>query len=237
MVLGFHGNGSRAGVFAEYSGFPAVADREGFILVYPQGIGEFPTWEINSVTNNADVEFIRDLLDALQTRCNIDPARIYAAGHSRGGGMANRLGCDLSERIAAIEPVSGTYPMEDRCIPARPVSVIAFHGDADPVVSYSGIKNQNGPPEAYFAFGIPILQWASAWSARNGCGNEPVSVLEEDYLTGLAWSGCRGGADVVFYTIPGGGHGWPGGSESEAGGFNTAQMIWDFFEAHPRTLR
>jgi polyhydroxybutyrate depolymerase len=234
LVLGFHGNGSHTGTFADYSGFSAVADREEFIMVYPQGMGEFPTWEINSVTRNLDVQFVRELIEIIQVRCNVDPSRIYATGHSRGGGMANRLGCDLSEHIAAIGPVSGTYPMEDRCIPARPVPVIAFHGDADPDVPYSGIKNQNGPPEAYFAFGIPIQQWASAWAARNGCGNTPATVLEEDYLTGRAWSGCRGGGDVVFYTIPGGGHGWPGGSDPGSGNFNTAQMIWDFFEAHPR---
>jgi polyhydroxybutyrate depolymerase len=234
LVFGFHGNGGSADGFAGYTGFISVSDREGFIMVYPQGMGEFPTWEMNPVEQNADVQFIRDLIADLETRCGIDPARVYATGHSRGGGMANRLGCDLSDQIAAIGPVSGTYPLEDGCGIARPVAVIAFHGDADQDVPYNGIKNQSGPPEAYFAFGIPIIQWASAWAARNGCVNTPTTTLEEPYLTGLAWDGCSGGVDVVFYTIPGGGHGWPGGSESSAGGFNTAQMIWDFFEAHPR---
>jgi polyhydroxybutyrate depolymerase len=235
LVLGFHGNGGSAGGFAEYTGFSQVSDREGFIAVYPQGMGEFPTWEIDSVRNNADVQFVNDLIADLETRCNIDPSRIYATGHSRGGGMANRLGCDLSDQIAAIGPVSGTYPLEDGCNIAQPVAVVAFHGDADQDVPYNGIKNQDGPPEAYFAFGIPIRQWASAWAARNGCESAAATILNEKFLTGLAWSGCRSGADVVFYTIPGGGHGWPGGSGSSAGNFNTAQMIWDFFEGHPRT--
>ena len=234
MVLGFHGNGGSADGFASYTGFMQVSDREGFIMVYPQGMGEFPTWEMNPVENNADVQFIRDLIADLEARCHVDPSRIYATGHSRGGGMANRLGCDLSDQIAAIGPVSGTYPLEDGCRIVRPVSVIAFHGNADPDVPYNGIKEQSGPPEAYFAFGIPILQWASAWATRDGCASGSATILNEAFLTGQAWSGCRGGADVVFYTIPGGGHGWPGGSESNAVDFNTAQMIWDFFEAHPR---
>ncbi|MGB7539643.1 MAG: PHB depolymerase family esterase [Anaerolineales bacterium] len=234
LVFGFHVNGGSAGGFADYTGFLPVSDREGFIMVYPQGMGEFPTWEIDPVRNNPDVQFVRDLIAELESRCKIDPSRVYATGHSRGGGMANRLACDLSDQITAIGPVSGTYPLEDGCRIARPVSVIAFHGDADPDVPYNGIKNQSGPPEAYFAFGIPIIQWASAWAARDGCAPGATTILDEKYLTGLAWSGCRGGGDVVFYTIPGGGHGWPGGSESAAGGFDTARMIWDFFEAHPR---
>ncbi len=233
LVLGFHGNGGNAGVFADYSGFLPVADREGFIIVFPQGAGEFPTWEMNPVENNADVQFIRDLIADLEVRCGIDPSRVYATGHSRGGGMANRLGCDLSDQIAAIGPVSGTYPVTDGCKIARPVAVVAFHGDADPDVPYNGIKDQSGPPDAYFAIGIPILQWASAWAVRDGCTSKSAAILDEAYLTGQAWSGCRGGADVVFYTIPGGGHGWPGGSTPTTGEFNTAQMIWDFFEAHP----
>jgi len=234
LVLGFHGNGGSADGFAGYTGFIPVSDREGFLMVYPQGMGEFPTWEMNPVEHNSDVQFIRHLIADLESRCSVDPSRIYATGHSRGGGMANRLACDLSDQIAAIGPVSGTYPQEDACSIARPVAVVAFHGDADQDVPYNGIKNQSGPPEAYFAFGIPILQWASAWAARNGCAPTAATILKGEYLTGLAWSGCRGGGDVVFYTVPGGGHGWPGGSESDAGDFNTAQMIWDFFEAHPR---
>jgi polyhydroxybutyrate depolymerase len=234
LVLGFHGNGGSAGGFADYAGFTPVSDREGFIMVYPQGTGEFPTWEIDPVRNNADVQFVRDLIADLESQCQIDPSRIYATGHSRGGGMANRLACDLSGQIAAIGPVSGTYPLEDVCNIARPVAVMAFHGDADQDVPYSGIKNQNGPPEAYFSFGIPILQWASAWAARNGCVSGAATILDEEFLTGLAWSGCRKGGDVIFYTIPGGGHGWPGGSGTGAGAFNTAQMIWDFFETHPQ---
>jgi polyhydroxybutyrate depolymerase len=233
LVLGFHGNGGTADVFETYSGFSIAADREGFIAVYPQGAGQIPTWEVDAVANNQDVQFMRALIERVETQCAVDPSRIYATGHSRGGGMANRLACDLSDRIAAIGPVSGFYPPEGGCEPVRGVAIIAFHGNADPVVPYNGIGNQNIPPGAYFAFGIPITQWASAWAARNACGPVPASILNEDYLTGQAWSGCRNGADVILYTIPGGGHGWPGGSESITSEFNTAQMIWDFFEAHP----
>jgi len=233
LVLGFHGNGGTAGMFEEYSGLSALADREGFIMVYPQGMGEIPTWEINAVTDNRDVQFVHDLIAGVAARCAVDPDRIYATGHSRGGGMANRLACDLSDRIAAIGPVSGVYPPETGdCVPPHPVAIIAFHGDADPVVPYNGIGNQNSPPGAYFTFGIPIPQWASAWASRNGCSSGPVSILDETRLAGSAWNGCRNDADVVLYTIPGGGHGWPGGEDSSSGGFNAAQMIWDFFAVH-----
>ncbi len=233
VILGFHGNGGTAEMFEAYSGFSALADREGFIAVYPQGMGEIPTWEINAVTNNPDVKFVRDLIDRLETRCGLDPDRIYATGHSRGGGMANRLACDLADRIAAIGPVSGAYPPEGGCNSSRPVAVIAFHGTADPVIPYNGIGNQGAPPAAYFAFGIPIPQWASAWAERNGCTSIPAVILDEAYLNGSEWGECRGKAEVILYSIPGGGHGWPGGSGSDPVNFSAAQMIWDFFVAHP----
>jgi polyhydroxybutyrate depolymerase len=229
LLLGFHGNGGAADGFEEYSGIPALADQAGFIAVFPQGAGEIPTWEINPVTDNADVQFIRDLIADLSARCAIDPARIYATGHSRGGGMANRLACDLADQIAAIGPVSGAYPPEGGCFPARPVAVIAFHGSADPVIPYNGIGNQSGPPAAYFTFGIPIPQWASAWAARNGCTSEKVAILDEVYLFGEEWSNCSEDADVILYTIPDGGHGWPDGTT-----FTPARMMWEFFEKHAR---
>jgi polyhydroxybutyrate depolymerase len=233
VVFGFHGNAGTAEHFEAYSGFSSLADREGFLAVYPQGAGEIPTWEINAVADNPDVRFVRAAIDDLTARCAVDPDRIYATGHSRGGGMANRLACDLADRIAAIGPVSGTYPPEGGCDPARPVAVIAFHGTADPVVPYGGISNSGLPPAAYFTIGIPIPQWASAWAARNGCGSQPAVILDETYLAGSAWVGCRGNADVILYSIPDGGHGWPGGSNSSSSDFNAAQMIWDFFEKHP----
>jgi polyhydroxybutyrate depolymerase len=171
-VLGFHGNGGTASQFESTSGFSALATDEGFIAVYPQGLGEPPAW--NTWAGSDDVEFARDVIAAVEAKCAVDPARVYAVGHSRGGGMANRLACDLADRVAAIGSVSGSYQSGENCAPSRPVAIVAFHGTGDPIVPYNGFSASGAMPAAYFIIGTPVPQWASDWAGRNGCDPKPV---------------------------------------------------------------
>ena len=227
LVFGFHGNTGYADQFESYSGFSLVAEREGYIVVYPQGAGEHPSWDTHP--GSKDVKFVRDLIAHLETICNIDPLRIYATGHSLGGGMVNRLACDLSDRIAAIGPVSGAYQNANDCSPSQPVAVIAVHGTADTVIFYLGIPPHGTVLETYTVIGTPIPQWASAWAGRNGCDNKSTIIFNQDPISAQQWPNCRNGADVVFYTIRGGEHNWPTPAEH----LDAAQTIWDFFVKHP----
>jgi len=224
LVLGFHGAGSTSTEFENYSGFSALADQAGFIAVYPQGLGELSNWD--TMPNSQDVPFVRDLLNELEDRCSIDPRRVFASGHSRGGGMTNRLGCDLSDRIAAIAPISGDYEYGESCTPVRPVSVVAFHGTADPTIPYNGFGLPGALHESYTRIGTPIPTWAANWAARNGCNSKPSTVFQQGQVTGQEWSNCQTGADVFLYTVNGGTHNWPTQ-------VNAARMIWDFFVRHP----
>ncbi len=55
-------------------------------------------------------------------------------------------------------------------------------------------------------------------------------------MTGESWGNCREGAEVVLYTIYGGGHSWPGSampSEITTQDINATDVIWEFFAAHP----
>lgn len=218
LVLGFHGMDSSSVEFESYSGFSATANIEGFIVVYPQALGEHPTWNTAAGPDNPDIQFVRDLIEELASRCNIDSNRIYASGHSNGGGMVNRLACDLSDRIAAIGPVSGAYEESQDCSPEHPVAILGVHGTEDPFVPYEG-----SPDAEYPLMGIP--QWAAAWVERNGCDSQPANIDPNDLVAGEQWSNCTEQSDVVLYTITGAGHGWPRA-------FDTAQVIWDFFSQH-----
>ena len=227
LVLGFHGAGSNAWEFESYSDFSSVADCEGFIVVYPNAREGHRTWNTTPGPNNPDIRFISDLIEELKSRCNIDPNRIYASGHSNGGGMANRLACALGDRIAAIGTVSGAYEGAEECYPSQPVAVSAIHGTNDPIIPYNAFQSMKEPPAAYYLISIPIPQWASAWANRNGC--DPIAAQSDEYeqVTAQKWSNCRVDADVILYTIQGGGHEWP------AHRFDVAQTIWNFFERHP----
>lgn len=213
LVLVFHGAGISAERFVNYTRFSKVADREGFLIVYPQGQGPKEEAHWDTSAGSRDVQFVRDLLDHLQSRCNVDPNRIYAAGHSNGGGMVNRLACDLADQIAAVGPVSGAYS-SGRCSPSRPIPVFAIHGTADNIVSYAGIP-----------------EWASAWGERNGCDPEPVNVPHNAVIGEKRWQNCDQGADVVLYTIHDLSHDWTHDI------INFGQTLWDFFEQHPMNER
>ena len=222
LVLGFHGNAGRAEQFEGYTGLSMLADQEGFVAAYPQGAGDPPTWEIWE--GSRDVSFVRDLVDSLITRCSVDKGRIYAVGHSLGGGMTNRIGCDLPDIFSAIGPVAGVYQYSEACSPSKAVAVVAVHGTADPYVFYNGVGNlDSGPPGAFFTIGTPIPEWASTWAKRDGCTDGPSTVFQQGQVMGQAWSGCEGGAQVLLYTVQEGGHEWP------AGEFDATLRIWEFF--------
>jgi polyhydroxybutyrate depolymerase len=209
LVFVFHGAGISAERFVRHTRFSNIADQEGFLIVYPQGQGpaDEPFWDPSP--GSRDVEFIRDLIDHLQRRCHVDSNRIYATGHSNGGGMVHRLACELADRIAAIGPVSGAYS-SGNCSPSRPVPVFAIHGTADTIISYDGIP-----------------EWASAWAERNRCDPEPVEVIHNVLISEKQWGNCQEGADVILYTIQDLGHDWTHDL------INFGQTIWDFLEQHP----
>lgn len=226
LVLGFHGNTGHADQFEAYTGFMSVADRAGFIIAYPQGAGDPPTWDVWQGSN--DIQFVRDLIDHLESQCGVDPARIYATGHSLGGGMVNRLACDLADRLAAIGSISGAYVNADPCSPSRPISILAEHGTADTDVFYSAMPPGGGPMESHVQINTPIPDWARAWSERDGCDSRSTGFYQQGQVSGQSWGHCRAGTEVVFYTIHGGTHNWPATSPD----FDAPQVIWDFFSRH-----
>jgi len=76
--------------------------------------------------------------------------------------------------------------------------------------------------------GIPIPEWASAWANRNGCDPDTSDAVHNVVISEMHWGNCRSNADVILYTIEGGGHEWPSKL------IDVAQTIWDFFILHPR---
>ena len=113
-----------------------------------------------------DVAFMRDLIAPdLSDQFCIDPARIYVNGMSNGGGMTNRLACELSDQIAAVAWSSGAYTdFPGGCHPTRPVPVMAFHGKEDPIVPYEGNPLIHFPPIEQW-----VADWAAARSMRRRC--------------------------------------------------------------------
>jgi polyhydroxybutyrate depolymerase len=230
LVINLHGLNSNAAQQERLSGMSRKADAAGFIVVYPEGLGDPQTWHFGpEVGGAADLQFMRDLILGPEQRLNVDPARVYTTGISNGAQMTNRMGCELADLVAAIAPVSGGYFRAQRCDPSRPVPVVAFHGTADQLLPYEGQGQLL----------LPVREWAAGWAARNGCGASPTISFQHGQVTGETWGGCRASADVVLYTIEGGGHSWPGSATAPRLGITTKDInatdaIWEFFDAHPK---
>ena len=79
-----------------------------------------------------------------------------------------------------------------------------------------------------------------ALAQRNGCTGTAFEIPASGEVSGLHYSNCTLNADVIFYTIVGGGHSWPGGEPMPEFivGYTTqdidaTKIMWDFFQQHP----
>lgn len=233
LVIALHPFASTALEQDVLSSMSPKADKEGFIAVYPQALGNPPVWQFGSFVEerNIDLEFLRLLIRSLQERLAIDPARVYVTGYSNGGGLVHDVACEMADIVAAVAPVAGTYDAASPdCVPARPVPVIAFHGTGDNTLPYEGVEGKL----------MPVRAWASAWAGRNGCAATSAVTFQEGDVTGETWGDCKDGADVALYTIEGFGHYWPrtdripgAPAGFQTAGINATDVMWDFFAAHP----
>jgi polyhydroxybutyrate depolymerase len=234
LILNLPGLGETADEQEALTGMTPKADAAGFVVVYPYSINT--SWDAGTCCGYAaqnhldDIGFIRDMLDALQARLCVDPRRIYATGMSNGGMMSHRIACELGDRVAAVAPVAGDLVVPT-CSPPRPVSVMHFHGTADPLVPYTGWFPAI-PLQAFPA--IPDM--IAGWAARDGCDPTPIEFFRKDDTHCSRWPRCSGGADVELCTVDNGGHTWPGGLPLPTGNttyaISATDMMWDFFQAH-----
>lgn len=252
LVLVFHGGGGNGPGTERLTRFSELADREGVLVAYPEGVGrnwydgrEFTGSSRAHRERIDDVGFVAALLDAVAHARAVDPRRIYATGISNGAVFSHYLAAHLSPRIAAIAPVVGGIadPPDAGLRPERPVSVLILQGTTDPLVPYRG---------GAVAFGrgriIDTEDAARRWARLNGTAPEPRSTVlpapARDHCGGLrlTYSGGRDGSEVVLVRLDGGGHTWPGGGqylpEALIGrvchDFSATTVIWEFFRTHPK---
>lgn len=263
VVIMFHGGGGTARGTMRETGWADMADRAGFIAVFPEatrpdltqparfgvngqawndGSGSFHSGE----KDIADVAFIEAMIDDLIARFAVDQARIYATGFSNGASMAFRIGVALSSRIAAVAPVAGTLWVDPQNM-ERPVSLYYISGDADPLNPIEGgtPKMATGAPirAAISRVKPPAHTFVADWARALHCPVAPATApAAKGVTTSVYAGGCDGGAEVRFSMIQGQGHIWPGGKnllpERMVGGstdhVTATKAIWEFFRGHAR---
>jgi polyhydroxybutyrate depolymerase len=260
LVVNLHGFSEQGAQQEKLTAFPALADREGFVTVAPNGAGQPPYWDAQ--LDSRDLDFIGAVLDHTASTLCVDPAKVYVAGMSNGAFLTSSVACRYAGRVAAIAAVGGLRDPRG-CAPDRPVPVIAFHGTADTFVAYNGGIGSAaarlpapdgsgrtlgqvgaGGDERFVpaSFNQKVEDVIATWGRRNGCTGALTTTKVSTDVDELAPS-CPAGAEVALYRVAGGGHTWPGGSASAAGAaifgrtttsISATQLAWAFFTAHAR---
>lgn len=248
VVLMLHGAGGKPRGMAAWTGMNDAAERHGFITAYPAGVGMVSTWNAGNCCGPAqrrgvdDVGFLRQAVEAIAKRWDVDRRRVYVVGMSNGGMMAYRMAAEAADMVAAVAVVEGTMTLDP--LPAGPpVPIMHIHSLSDPRVPFEGGKRGR------MVF-PPVEQGLAAWRHRNGCPQTPMASKEPPLTWKPADGGvpheaiskrygpCRNGSEVVLWLLKGPGHVWPGalgkepipaflGAKSDV--LNANEVIWDFF--------
>jgi polyhydroxybutyrate depolymerase len=220
------------------------ANEQGFIVIYPRGIGiakTLGTWNagdccgLAKLRNIDDIAFLKSLLKQVRNDYNVDADRIYIAGASNGGMMAYRAAIEMSDQIAAIATASGTMMTSDKSA-GEPVSVLAFHGTKDRIVPYQG--GHGGLP-FWKIEGTKVADNVKFWVERDRCSDKVVREEIGNYVKETYCNGSNG-TEVCVYTVKNGKHNWPGGrstvlrNDPEMRKVDATDIICKFFLAHPK---
>lgn len=252
LIFAIHGGSGTPEGMINIANFKTIADRDKVVLVYPEGVQK--NWNDGRPTapnqlGINDVGFFNQMCDYMINNYSVDAKKIYATGISNGGFMSTRLGCELSNRIAAIAVNAATIEattIAPNCKPNRPVPALYIHGTTDPLVPFLG-----GQITAGGTAGGTILSHFQAidkWVTINGCNPTPtVTDLPDIANDGTTikqrvYSGGANGSEVVSYVVLNGGHTWPQGyqylNEAIIGktsqDMNACEVIWTFFKRFSR---
>jgi polyhydroxybutyrate depolymerase len=250
LVVDFHGYSEGAPTEALATQFSPLAQRDGFLVAYPDGRGTPIAWNTSTRANNPDLHFVTALLDHLEATQCVDEARVYATGLSQGAFMSSTMACAMSDRFAAVAPVAG-LELPAPCPTSRPVPILTFHGTADPILHFNGGLGKAVLQDDVTVDPKPLPKLPKArlngpgypahvreWAAKDGCSPTPTDTKPSAHVIHRAYR-CPPGVAVEFDIILGGGHTWPGSAfDNEIRKFvghttmeiNATTTIWTFFQ-------
>jgi polyhydroxybutyrate depolymerase len=234
LIVALHGAGGTAANMQRKTGFDDIAARHQLVIAYPNG--ERRRWRDGRDSDDeSDVAYLAALIETLIADGRVDPARVFLAGHSNGGGMAMRMACDRPDLIAGIAVVSTNLLTAYPCEGGTSVPAIFFHGSADPITPAQGRAADHRFGGAY-----SVARTLEFWAIRNRCGQPAIlrsldAVDDGTTVDLIRYAGCR--APLVHVQIDGHGHGWPGSRVRSlrmlgpvTREVDAAPLIWWFFD-------
>jgi polyhydroxybutyrate depolymerase len=249
LILALHGFGSNPADLEGYFRVNAYAGTHGVVVAFPEGSPDQDGnrfWNATDACCNFygsdvdDVAYLATVIEEVGRITPIDPKRVYVIGHSNGGFMSYRMACEKADVVAAVVSLAGaTFDDKADCKPSEPVSVVQLHGTADDTVLFAGGTLDFGGTVPAGRYPGAITS-ATSWATYDRCTTKFDKLTDMlDIETGTAGpngpseteiqvaKGCRSGASVELWTLPGGSH-VPSLSPT------FASAVVDFLLAHPK---
>jgi len=254
LLLALHGGSGSAKQFESYSGFNAVAEKYGFIVVYPDGIGTFEftihVWNSGYLESKFedvnDVLFLTKLIAQLKSDYSINSSLVYMTGHSNGAMMTYRMAGEHAELFAAVAPVSGSIggkatpdsPYYQIPTPSQAISIVAVHGRQDVNVLYNGGYTESGfqVGERYDDSVNTSIQF---WVDQDQCNKIPSSLNStNNKITLDRYSNGANNTEVVLVTLNEENHFWENMNNAVSAeqfyGNSLAEMIWNLLSNYKK---
>ena len=262
LVVALHGCTETADVYRQLSGWDSLAQTKNFIVLLPQQSTSRNSQSCWNWFQQADMQrgsgepaMIAGMVSSVEQKYSVDAHRVYVAGFSAGGAMANVMGATYPDMFAAVGVGSGCEYNGLPCVGkqgppatttgqqayqamgshARVMPAIVFQGDSDDIVAPA-----NAP--------LIVNEWlvtdnyASGGSATGSIPTSPASVSNgvspggQSY-TVTKYDDGRGNDLIDYWLVHGMNHAWSGGSSSESyadpSGPNETAAMYTFFAAHP----
>jgi len=226
VVIDLHGAGGNGKQQQGLSGFSALADKEKFLAIFPDGVDGY--WNVDDTCCGTageqkidDVGFLRAIITKLSDETCVDGNRVYVTGFSNGGGLAHRMGCDAADVVAAIAP-NATDLRTQPCKATRPISMMEVKGMADSLEPYDG--GLVGPDGGqYVAVGAKASQ--KLWADIDKCTG--ATTQSDKYCDDFTQ--CAAGVEVDLCSLPNTDH----STYANNLGFNVASVVWSMFKRQP----
>lgn len=256
LMVVIHGYTSAAKYIMDYSKMNDIADREGFVVVYPQGTLDLGGntffnvgYDFHIDSSVDDLAFIRELVIDVRDSYESNPSKIFATGMSNGGDMSYMLACTSTDIFKAFAPVAGVLMKEtrDSCNIDAPIPLFEIHGTADDISLYQGDMDNSDGYGAY----LDLPSSTQFFVEANGLNKKTAIILEDkdpndgSSITFERYYADHNSQQVWFYIIEGGGHHWPGAqvpwwkypmdwvrAQSGNRDINASEEVWSFFSEY-----